>query len=400
MPETVTKYRVFIASPSDLNDERQAIDEVIRELNLTYGQQNNLVIELIKWETHSASGTSGSSTQELISKDIGDSYDLFIGMMWLKFGTPTKSSGSGTEEEFKIAYQRFQKSPETLQLLFYFKSTPPLNIQDIVPSELEKINNFKNKIGQENVLYWHFNSTNELQGFLRIHIPRRLSELVDKSHINEEKDVLVINDSHINPEEDLGLLDLIDISETKFETSTNAIYNITEATEWIGVKMNEKTEEINRISRANLQPNIKQLRRVFKLTAQSMNEYASRISVEIPIFFENYEDGIKAFSDIINLADDFFDKDNIEELIELKESIISMHDGINGSLDGMEGFYQSVVELPRIDKEINRAKRNIASKLEQLNSGLKTSLELATELSTSISEKITRIEITFASKGA
>lgn len=399
MPETVTKYKVFIASPSDLDDERQAIDDVISELNLTYGQLNNLVIELIKWETHSAPGTNRSGTQELISKDIGDSYDLFIGLMWLKFGTSTKNSGSGTEKEFSLAYQRFQKSPETLQILFYFKSTPPLKVQDIVPSELEKINNFKEKIGKEDVLYWHFNSTEELQGFLRIHIPMRLSELVDKSKVEEKRSVIVINESIDNSDEELGLIDLVDISETKFETSINAILNITEATEWIGEKMNENTEEINRISAASSQPNRNQLKKVFRLTALSMNKYATRISREIPIFFENYEDGIKAFSDIVNLSDDFFGQDNFEELIELKASIIEIHSGINSNLTEMEGFYQSVVELPRIDKEINKAKKNIASKLEQLISRLKTSSELATELLTCISEKITRIELIFANNG-
>lgn len=68
MPEIVTKYKAFIASPSDLNDDRQSIDEVIRELNLTFGQQNNIVIEALKWETHSAPGISSSHVQEIINK--------------------------------------------------------------------------------------------------------------------------------------------------------------------------------------------------------------------------------------------------------------------------------------------------------------------------------------------
>lgn len=145
MPETVTKYKIFLASPSDLNKDRTSIDEVIKELNLTYGQQNNIVLELKKWETHSAPGVSMAYTQDLINKDINDDYDLFIGLMWLKFGTPTNNAGSGTEEEFNRAFERFKNSSDILQILFYFKNSPPISLQDIIPSELEKVNDFKKK---------------------------------------------------------------------------------------------------------------------------------------------------------------------------------------------------------------------------------------------------------------
>lgn len=396
MPEIVTKYKVFIASPSDLSEDRASIDEVINELNLTFGLQNNLVIELMKWETHSAPGISQTHPQELINKDIDNSYDLFIGLMWMKFGTATNLADSGTEEEFNRAYNRFSESPNSLQILFYFKSTPPLNLQDIIPKELEKVNAFKSRIGDVGALYWHYSSIEDLQSYLRIHIPKRLSGLVADNTVNKEKHELVEIDSTEVIDEDYGLLDFLEITETRFDTSTNAVYNITEATEWIGNKMNEKTDELNKVTQSQFQPNQHQIRRILKLTTQAMNEYASRISVEIPIFFENYEEGIKAMSSIINLADDFFDKDNIEELIKAKESIISMNSGINDGLLGMEGFYQSVVALPRIDKEINKAKRNISEKLKIFINDMKTSSQLTVELVTEISDKITRIEITFA----
>ena len=98
MPETISKYKVFIGSPSDVTEDRQAINEVITELNHTFGNQNNIVIELIKWETHSAPGVTLNHPQEIINIDIGDDYDIFIGLMWMKFGTQTDNASSGTEE--------------------------------------------------------------------------------------------------------------------------------------------------------------------------------------------------------------------------------------------------------------------------------------------------------------
>lgn len=60
MPEIISKYRIFLASPSDLLDERESITDVINELNLTYGNPNNIVLELLKWETNSAPAISNS----------------------------------------------------------------------------------------------------------------------------------------------------------------------------------------------------------------------------------------------------------------------------------------------------------------------------------------------------
>jgi len=391
MPEIVTKYKVFIASPSDLDDERQSIDEVIRELNLSFGQKNSLVIEALKWETHSAPAISNNHVQEIINKDIGDDYDLFIGLMWLRFGTPTFNAGSGTEEEFNNAYDRFTNSNKSVQILFYFKNKLPQSLLDINPSELEKINKFKAKLGEENVLYWNYNTIEELQSFLRLHIPRRINSLKEINDQGEKAEI-----ARFEPdiyEDELGLLDYIDISTTRLNESTTALTNITSATEWIGQNISEKADEITKLTLRNNQINSPPMRRTFKLTAQLMNEYAARISVETPIFFESYVEGIKALSAIANLSDDFYDMQNIQELIDSKESIIFMNASICFALESMLKYYESVNSLPRIEKEINRAKRNVLARLDELINDMKMSSQLAIELISSLSEKIDRIQI-------
>lgn len=397
MPQTVTKYRIFIASPSDLMEDRQSIEEIIKELNLTFGNQNNLVIEQVKWETHSAPGISNKDVQNVINNDIGTQYDLFIGLMWTKFGTPTKKFGSGTEEEFNIALELFKKNPNSIQILYYFKNSLPQSLQDIIPDELEKVNRFRKSLGGENTFYWEYNKIEDLQRFLRIHIPKRINTLILSSSTssltpakNDLENGLVLEES------DLGLLDYIDIFEDKIEISNQAVNNIAMATEWIGEKITEKAEEITRINSNRFNPNKTLLRRALKQTAQFMHEYASRINVEIPIYYDNYEECIKAFSCIINISDDFFDTENIEELSESKEMAIGLHRGIENALVGMKSFYQSVIRLPRIDKEINQAKRNVAEKLQALIKDLTSSQIMTLELIKEISEKIVRIKITFA----
>lgn len=142
MPSSITKFKIFLASPSDLRNERELIDEVIQEINYTFGRQKDIVLELIKWETHSAPGVSTEHPQQLINSDVGQDYDLFVGLLWKSFGSPTEKAESGTEEEYLEAYKKFVDNPKSLQILFYFKNkeVSPL---DLKPEDLIKIKNFK-----------------------------------------------------------------------------------------------------------------------------------------------------------------------------------------------------------------------------------------------------------------
>ena len=56
-------------------------------------------IESKKWEKD-VFPAFGEDSQDVINKQIGTDYNIFVGIMWKKFGTPTSRAESGTEEEF------------------------------------------------------------------------------------------------------------------------------------------------------------------------------------------------------------------------------------------------------------------------------------------------------------
>src|ERR1700683_1063870 len=114
---TAKIIRVFVGSPSELSEERIRLDEVIREVNLLTGVTLGLRLESVKWETDTYPGI-GVETQAVIDEQIGDTYDIFMGMLWTKFGTPTLDAGSGTEHEFQRAYQQHKKNPDKLKIMF------------------------------------------------------------------------------------------------------------------------------------------------------------------------------------------------------------------------------------------------------------------------------------------
>jgi Domain of unknown function (DUF4062) len=134
MSQLLRKIRIFVASPGDVLVERDHLAKVIEELNLTLSllaPEKGLVLELVRWETHVAPGL-GRDAQDVVNQQIADAYDVFVGIMWKRFGTPTSVAGSGTEEEFQRAYRRWAQDPK-IPVLFYFCQKPfppPRTIED------------------------------------------------------------------------------------------------------------------------------------------------------------------------------------------------------------------------------------------------------------------------------
>src|SRR5258706_9431434 len=120
MPRLVNFLRVLVASPDDVKKERERLEAIIDEVNKEIDSNSGIQLELVKSETDVSPGM-GKDPQDVANKHIGDDVDIFIGLLWKKFGTPTKTWLSGTEEEFERAYERNTISPGSVSIKIYFK---------------------------------------------------------------------------------------------------------------------------------------------------------------------------------------------------------------------------------------------------------------------------------------
>jgi hypothetical protein len=150
MPIRITKIRIFVASPQDVAYERNRLKNVIDELNTFVADDKDFILELVRWETHCVPDMG--ETQGVINKQIGD-YDIFVGIMWKRFGTPTKKANSGTEEEFLKAYESWKTDEKPLRILFYFCQKPYVlnTIQEV--DQLKKVIEFKSKLQQKGLIF-------------------------------------------------------------------------------------------------------------------------------------------------------------------------------------------------------------------------------------------------------
>lgn len=173
-------FKIFLASPGDTNAERLAAEEVVEEINKSIGSRDNFRLELLKWEndTYPSVGEDG---QDVINKQIGSDYQIFVGIMWKKFGSPTKRAGSGTEEEFSLAYERYT-SKKDIQIMFYFNSAPIPQDADLV--QFQKVRDFKKKIEDLGAYHKPFDSTKDFEKSLRMDLTRYVKDTL-KEEIQE-----------------------------------------------------------------------------------------------------------------------------------------------------------------------------------------------------------------------
>src|SRR5262249_16989041 len=122
--EQLNILRVVVASPGDVQPERNSIDDVAAELNRGIAKDRSFHLEISRWETDVYPGFHPQGPQGLIDSILCiEQCDLLIGIFWKRFGTPVSDAQSGTEHEFRKAYEAW-KSTGHPQIMFYFKEQP------------------------------------------------------------------------------------------------------------------------------------------------------------------------------------------------------------------------------------------------------------------------------------
>lgn len=115
--------KILIASPGDVEEERQAIPEVIAAWNNLNAETQRVVLLPVKWETHSAP-LMGDRAQGIVNSQLVQSCDMAIGVFWTRLGSPTGVSESGTAEEIEW----FIKNNRPVMLYFSSRSIEPAKL--------------------------------------------------------------------------------------------------------------------------------------------------------------------------------------------------------------------------------------------------------------------------------
>lgn len=175
MPTEIKALNVFLASPAGLEDERSAVDDVVKRINSVIEPVFNICLHLFRWE-FDAAPSIGHDCQDVINRQAGSSIDIFIGLMRDRIGSPTPRADSGTIEEYERALKLVRRSGNT-KIMFYFKDTID-SLSAVYPDQLQAVKCFKNKISQDGVFYGMFKDTDSFERKLRDDLAKSTLEFI------------------------------------------------------------------------------------------------------------------------------------------------------------------------------------------------------------------------------
>lgn len=162
-------FRVLIASPSDVIEEREIAVRTIQEWNDLHSHDRQVVLLPLRWESHT-SPEYGRRPQEIINRQIVDDCDFLIGIFWSKIGSPTGVKKSGTIEEIS----RVANANKPVMLYF---SNAKKDLEDIDLDQLAKLREFKRHT-YPNSLVENYTTQVEFRDKLSKHLEMQIRQLI------------------------------------------------------------------------------------------------------------------------------------------------------------------------------------------------------------------------------
>jgi len=146
----------FIATPSDVIQERRLIREIVSEWNIINSKSKKVLLQVLGWENDVYSSVSEGSAQSTINKQILNESDLLIGVFWTRIGTNTKEYLSGSVEEIN-------KHIESNKPVMLFFSNMPVTPDSIKKEQYDKLLVFKAECQEKGLV----NSYDNIEDFTK-----------------------------------------------------------------------------------------------------------------------------------------------------------------------------------------------------------------------------------------
>ena len=190
------KLRIFAASPANMANERARLMVVINELK-ALAEYIGVTLELVDWRQ--VVPDLGRPEQIILDQLKPDSWDVFIGILWHRFGTPTRKVDSqtgeeylsGTEEEFRIAYRLWQQHKRPRVMFYWCKRNPPFD--EIDAAQFQRVQDFFAEFAPDSDhpgLYQTFNNIEEFERLTRQNLTKFLlhySEKVNQRSVSPQE---------------------------------------------------------------------------------------------------------------------------------------------------------------------------------------------------------------------
>jgi Domain of unknown function (DUF4062) len=145
----VEVIRVVVVSPGDVAAEREAVVDLVDELNHRLARSLGCQLSLWRWETDARPGLHLEGPQGLIDERMEiDDADVVIGIFWKRFGTPTADAASGTEHELRKAWAAWRARGRP-DVMVYFSQRPAAPATSAEAEQWQRVVKFREELPRE-----------------------------------------------------------------------------------------------------------------------------------------------------------------------------------------------------------------------------------------------------------
>jgi hypothetical protein len=392
MTEMIAHVTVFISSPSDVDAERKVVEKVIFELNKFLLKTYKVQLDVISLDTTIVPGI-GSDPQNVINSQVREG--LYIGLLGARFGTPTLRAGSGTEDEFDRAYQRFLESTESVRLLFYFKDSLEGGLQDIDLEQLKRVQEFRTRIGNtKGVLHASFSSQDELLDKTKNHIfnlfadqwsvnkwkRQSIESLPTKAAFSDLEDQAAKLDPEVNEEHELGVLDYLVLGTQGFQDALTALEEIGAGAASMSEKLAARTVLLNS---AKITPG--QLLTAANDSASDLTGLGALIRQQTAVFKSATNIGFDAIEASIEFLIDQEPPDK-KQLSEFRDQIRIFDPQLRAGRESIMELRRMMFRTPTFSFKLKRATKQMVSILDDLSATITVSVNRTEQILKRIDE--------------
>ena len=420
MPRNATILTIFVASPSDVSEERELLDRIVARTNSLLARATPVRLELLRWE-RDTSPAFGKDPQSVINKQIPQDFDIFICILWHRIGSATARAESGTIEEYELAKARYDKDPNSVRLMMYFKDALPAAMSDIDADQYQRVVAFRSRVAREGGLYSTFSTAEDFDNQMQMHLmnlvlewqsqdqrplpngSNAMSSEIGSANITDDLDDGIFDmedlveddlDDGIFDMEDLveddsddGIFDMEDLVEEELSSLNIVLQRMNGAIKDVGEKIwgragalqsllpQENEKVVKTVERQRIRAGAK---RVTQDAVGDMKEFVLRMDVELPLYKLHFNKALGVFTRAVPIYLEIN-----EDQAELKGNLTELMVSMDTMLKGMEGFRDAVHGLPRISSALVRSRKETERVLQELidvTSGAKTSLQRALSL--------------------
>lgn len=367
---TVSLVTIFAASPADVRAEREILERVVQELNITLASSRNARLELVRWETHARPAIS-ADPQTAINNQLGSEHDIIVGIFWGRIGSPTPRAPSGSLEEIEQAISRWEADNRSVEVMIYFKDDgiPPSQSD---PDQLAQLGQFRASLGQRGVLYHQFTSS-EFEQIVRIHLSRAVNDKLSHRVTNAEQPRITETSPEtlvptpgitLNPDEDVGYEDLADEAVANMTLASSSMERINALTLSAVAIIDRRNSELTATPQA-------ERRRVLVDMAADLEHYAENLVREI-----NQIDALQgralaalAQSILMMSEDNAMEATQGQSLLATIRESRSIYQTFSATISNVRAVFAGA---PRVTRPLNVARRNVVNAMGLLASKLES----------------------------